>query len=57
MKGVSVKDLADKIGIKAQSMSTKLLRDSFSYEDVVKIADILDCDVKVVTRDTGKEFS
>lgn len=40
-----------------QNMSSKLFRDSFSFADVVRIAENLDCDVKVVTRDTKKEFS
>ena len=55
-RGKSVKDLAAFFGITAQSMSTKLYRDNFSYEEVVKIADYLNCDVKVITRDTKKEF-
>jgi transcriptional regulator with XRE-family HTH domain len=55
-RGMAVKDLAEKLGIEPQSMSTKLYRDSFSYDETVKIADILNCDVKVITRDTGKEF-
>ena len=44
------------MGIQAQSMSNKLYRDTFSYEEVEKIADILGCDVKLVTRDTNKAF-
>lgn len=55
-KNISVKDLAAKLGINAQSMSNKLYRDSFSYSEVATIADILDCDVKIIMRDTGKEF-
>lgn len=55
-RGMSVKELADKLGIQAQSMSNKLNRDSFSFAEVVKIADILDCDVAIITRDTGKKF-
>jgi transcriptional regulator with XRE-family HTH domain len=55
-QNMTVKDLAAKLGIAPQSMSTKLYRDTFSYEEVVKIADILNCDVKIITRDTGKEF-
>ena len=42
--------------ITPQAMSTKIYRDTFSYSEVVKIADILDCDVKIITRDTKKEF-
>jgi len=56
-RGLSVKDLAEKLGIETQSMNNKLYRNTFSYAEFEKIANILDCDVKVVTRDTGKEFS
>jgi len=55
-KGVSVKELAEMLEINPQSMSNKLYRDSFSYNEVVKIADLLGCDVKLIMRDTGKEF-
>ena len=53
---ISVKELAEKLDINAQSMSNKLYRDSFSFDEVVKIADILNCDVKIITRDTEKAF-
>ena len=53
---VSVKALADSLEMQAQSMSNKLYRDNFSFDEVVKIAEILNCDVKLITRDTGKEF-
>ena len=55
-KKISVKDLAAELGINAQSMSNKLYRDKFSYDEVVNIANILNCDVKIIMRDTGKEF-
>lgn len=55
-RNISVKDLAEKLDIKPQSMSNKFHRDSFSFNEVVKIADILDCDIKIVTRDSGKTF-
>lgn len=55
-RDVSVKALADSLGMQAQSMSNKLYRDNFSFDEVVKIAEILNCDVKLITRDTGKEF-
>lgn len=54
---MSVKELAEKLGILPQSMSNKLNRDSFSFNEVMKIADILNCDVAAITRDTGKRFS
>ena len=51
-----VTDLAQYFGITRQNMSNRLQRDTFSYEDMVKIADFLHCDVKIIARDTGKEF-
>ena len=53
---MSVKQLAEVLGINAQSMSNKLYRDNFSFDEVVKLLDILNCDVKVITRDTEKTF-
>ena len=55
-QNMSVSQLASALGIQAQSMSNKLYRDSFSYDEVVRIADILGSDVKLVVRETGKEF-
>lgn len=55
-RDMTVKDLSEKLGIAAQSASNKLYRDTFSYNEIVKIADILGCDVVFVTRDTSKEF-
>lgn len=55
-RDMSIKELAERLGIEHQSMRNKLYRDSFSFADMEKIADILDCNIKVLTRDTGKEF-
>ena len=55
-QNVSVSQLAYALGIQAQSMSNKLYRDSFSFDEVVRIADILGSDVKLIVRETGKEF-
>ena len=55
-QNVSVGQLASALGIQAQSMSNKLYRDSFSFEEVVRIADILGSDVKLIVRETGKAF-
>ena len=55
-QNMSVSQLASALGIQAQSMSNKLYRDSFSYDEVVRIANILGSDVKLVVRETGKEF-
>lgn len=55
-RDMTIKQLADALEIEHQSMRNKLYRDHFTYEEVVKIADILNCDVKIITRDSGKEF-
>lgn len=55
-QSISVSQLASALGIQAQSMSNKLYRDSFSFDEVVRIADILGSDVKLIVRETGKEF-
>ena len=55
-EGITVKQLAEMLGINPQSMSNKFYRDSFSYAEVVKIADLLNCDIKIIMRDNGKEF-
>ena len=55
-QNVSVSQLASALGIQPQSLSNKLYRDSFSFDDVVRIADILGSDVKITILETGKEF-
>lgn len=55
-KNIKVGELAGKIGMNPQPFSTKLYRDTMSFSDVEKIADALGCDVKLVDRETGKEF-
>lgn len=55
-RNISVKELADAIGIIPQSMSNKLYRDNFSAEEVVKIAKLLDCKIIAETNDTKKQF-
>ena len=55
-RSMSVKELAEKLEIAPQSMSNKLYRDSFSFDEVLKITNILDCDIQFVTRDTKKIF-
>jgi transcriptional regulator with XRE-family HTH domain len=60
-KGVSVKELAEKMGIqgdnKAQLLSNKIYRNSFSYAEMVQIAEILQCKIKIIADDTGKDYA
>ena len=55
-KNISVKELAEKSNMKPQVLSTKLYRDTFTYNDYVKIANILNCDVKTISRDSNIEY-
>ncbi len=55
-KNIKVSELAEKIGMKPQPLSNKLFRDTMSYSDVEKIAAAMGCDVKIVDRETGREF-
>ena len=55
-KNIKVGELAERLGMKPQPLSNKLFRDTMSYTDVEKMADALGCDVKIVDRETGKEF-
>ena len=50
-RNVNVNELA-----KPQSMSNKLYRDNFSFEEMCIICDILNADLKAITRDSQKEF-
>ena len=45
-----------KLNIKPQSMSNKLYRDSFSFQEMCTICDLLNADLKAITRDSQKEF-
>ena len=49
------KELAPLLDMSPQGLSNKMSRDSFSYDDMAKIADILDCKLVIKTKD-GKEF-
>ena len=37
-------------------MSNKLYRDSFSFQEMCSICNILNADLKAITRDSQKEF-
>lgn len=42
-RDLSVKDLALEMNIKPQVLSNKLYRDTFTYNDYIKIANLLGC--------------
>lgn len=55
-RNMSVSELADQLNIKTQSMSNKLYRDNFSFKELLEIANLLNCDIEFITRDTKKTF-
>ena len=55
-RGMTTADLAAALDMQTQSFRNKVCRDSYSLNDFIKIMDILNCDVHVVTRDTNKSF-
>lgn len=55
-RNVNIDYLADKLGIKAQSLRNKISRGNYSLTDFVEMMDILECDIQIVTRDTNKRF-
>ena len=55
-KGMTVKELADKMEILPQSMSNKLFRNTFTAEELLKISKILGCELVIQTEDTKKRF-
>lgn len=57
-QGVNVKKLSEKLDFisSPQALSNKLYKDNFSFDEVEKIANELKSDVKIVDRNSGKEF-
>lgn len=55
-RNMSVSELVDQLNIKTQSMSNKLYRDNFSFKELLEIANLLNCDIEFITRDTKKTF-
>jgi len=48
LNGKEIQELANMLKISKQSMSNKFYRDSFSAEDLIKIADFLGCSLAFV---------
>ena len=56
--GVSVKDLADRLGCSSQNLSGKFKRDNFCEKDLANIAEAMGCrfEGRFVKKDTGEEL-
>ena len=55
-KNTNINELAEKLGMKSQSFRNKINRGGYSLTDFIRILDLLDCDLQVVTRDSKKIF-
>lgn len=56
---MKIKDLAERLGYNSGSnLSNKLRQDNFSEQELLKIAEILNCDYEAgfIMRDTGKKI-
>ena len=55
-RNLGVKDLAERLGTTSQNISGKFKRDNFSRQEILDIAEVLNCDFKAsfVMRDTGE---
>lgn len=56
-KKITMKQLADELGYKsAQVLANKLYRDTLSLNEYVRIANVLNCDVKTIAKDGSIEI-
>lgn len=55
-RNMKIKDLAEKLGYSGNNLSNKLKEDDFSEKELIRIAEILNCDYEAIftMRDTGK---
>lgn len=49
-------EVAAKLSMNTQSLRNKISRGNYGLTDFIKMMDILECDVQVVTRDSKKVF-
>jgi transcriptional regulator with XRE-family HTH domain len=52
LKGKNNQGLANYLGISSQALSNKFYRDSYSGEDLIKIANYLECELVFITGET-----
>lgn len=57
-RNMKIKELAEKLGYKQSNFSNKLRQDDFSEKELLKIAEILNCDYNsnFKMRDTGEQI-
>lgn len=55
-RNTNYEEIATKLGMNTQSLRNKINRGNYKLTDFIKMMDILECDVQVVTRDSKKVF-
>ena len=56
-RNMSYDEMAAKLGMNTQSLRNKISRGNYGLNDFIKMMNILECDLQVVTRDTKKVFN
>lgn len=55
-KDITQKDIAESLGIPLQNLYNQLHRDAFTVRKASQIANVLDCDIVLMDRDTKKIY-
>ena len=61
-KGMTMTDLVNKLNEtynrqdSLANLSKKLSNNTIKYREIEEIAFVLNCDIRIITKDTGKEF-
>lgn len=55
-RNITMESLAKSLNMQTQSLRNKINRGNYSLTDFIKIMNILECDVQVITRDSKKVF-
>lgn len=55
-RDMTIKQLAESIGVTAQNLSNKLARDNLTRKELDKIAEALNCEILMVMKDTGERL-
>lgn len=55
-RNTNYEEMAAKLGMNTQSLRNKINRGNYGLTDFIKMMDILECDVQVITRDSKKVF-
>ncbi len=55
-RDTNINAMAEHLEILPQSLRNKINRGNFSLSDFVEMLDFLNCELQIVTRDTGKIF-